>query len=128
MKVLTFSLVILLALSLVSVAMAVLPTAKVVYPDGEMGKVPFNGATHGPQQGMKCADCHPEPFGPATKHPSLMNFTVEDHIDGKFCGKCHDGKEHFGKTVFSWSAKESCTKCHMRCDAADQEEKKEETK
>jgi len=111
MKILTIVLSMLIAVAFVSSAMAVIPGKTVEYSDGAMGKVIFQGDTHGPKQGMKCSDCHPKPFG---MKKGSFKMTKEDHGKTDYCGKCHDGKEHFGKTVFAQSTEADCGKCHLK--------------
>jgi len=114
MKNLTIMLSLLIALAFVSNAMAVMPGKTVEFPDGAMGKVVFKGDTHSMKQGMKCSDCHPKPFG---MKKGSFKMTKEDHGKADYCGKCHDGKEHFGKTVFSQSTEADCGKCHQKAAA-----------
>jgi c(7)-type cytochrome triheme protein len=93
-------------------AMAVPPGKTIEYPDGDQGKVTFNGDTHGAKQGMKCAQCHPKPFG---MKKGSFKMTKEDHSKGVYCGICHNGKdEHNGKVVFSQSDEKDCGKCHVK--------------
>jgi c(7)-type cytochrome triheme protein len=102
------------AIAFVSSAMAVMPGKSIEYPDGDMGKVTFSGDTHASKQGLKCADCHPKIF-PMKK--SGFKETKEEHGKPVYCGVCHDGKEHFGKVVFSQSDEASCAKCHKKAEA-----------
>jgi c(7)-type cytochrome triheme protein len=111
MKILTIVLSLFIAAAFVSSAIAVMPGKTVEYSDGAMGKVILKGDTHGPKQGMKCSDCHPKPFG---MKKGSFKMTKEDHGKADYCGKCHDGKEHFGKTVFSQSTEADCGKCHQK--------------
>jgi c(7)-type cytochrome triheme protein len=111
MKVGTIILSFLIAIALTTSAMAVLPGKTVEYAGGEAGKVVFKGDTHGPKQGLKCADCHPKPFG---MKKGDFKMSKDDHGKADFCGKCHDGKEHNGTVVFSQSTEADCGKCHMK--------------
>jgi c(7)-type cytochrome triheme protein len=111
MKIATIFLSILVALAFVGSAMAVAPGKTVEYPGADQGKVTFNGDTHAAKQGLKCADCHPKPFG---MKKGSFKMTKEDHGKPDYCGKCHDGKEHNGKVVFSQSDEKDCGKCHMK--------------
>jgi len=111
MKILTIALSLLIATAFVGSAMAVMPGKTIEFPDGDMGKVVFKGDTHGMKQGLKCADCHPKPFG---MKKGSFKMTKEDHGKPDYCGKCHDGKEHFGKVVFSQSNPDDCAKCHQK--------------
>jgi len=105
------------ALAFVGGAMAVGPGKTIEYAGGDAGKVVFNGDTHGPKQGMKCADCHIKPFG---MKKGSFKMTKEDHGKPDFCGKCHDGTK-----AFSQSTEADCGKCHKK---AVEEPKKEEPK
>jgi c(7)-type cytochrome triheme protein len=115
MKLVTIILSLFIAVAFVSTAMAVLPGKTVEYAGGDTGKVVFNGDTHGPKQGLKCADCHPKPFA---MKKGEFKMKKEDHGKPDFCGKCHDGKEHNGKVVFSQSSEADCAKCHKKAVAA----------
>ncbi|OGW37275.1 MAG: hypothetical protein A2Y97_02175 [Nitrospirae bacterium RBG_13_39_12] len=121
MKLITLILSLFIAIAFIGNAIAVLPNAKLEYPGGDQGKVIFDGATHSIKQKMKCNDCHPNPFGPPKKHEEKIKITIEDHVPGKFCGICHDGKK-----AFSQSEKADCIKCHKKAES--KEECKEEAK
>lgn len=84
-----------------SVALAVAPGKTVNYADGKEGKVIFDGKKHADAK-LTCKDCHPAPF--AMK--KAAKITQADHVAGKFCGKCHDGKKAFDQ--------KDCTKCHKK--------------
>jgi c(7)-type cytochrome triheme protein len=111
MKFATILLSLIIAVAFVSSAMAVLPGKTVEFAGGELGKVVFSGDSHGPKAGLKCADCHPKPF--AMKKGDFK-MKKEDHGNTELCGKCHDGKEHNGKVIFSQSDEASCGKCHKK--------------
>lgn len=100
---------------------AVQPGKTLEYSGGEAGKVVFSGDVHGPKTGLKCNDCHPKPF--AFKK-GTFKMTKEDHGKPDYCGKCHDGEEHFGKKVFSQSAEDNCNKCHKTEEPVKKEENK----
>jgi c(7)-type cytochrome triheme protein len=101
----------LVAIAFVDSGIASPPGKTVEYAGGNQGKVIFKGDTHGTKQGMKCNDCHPKPF--AMKKGSFK-MTKKSHGKPDYCGKCHDGKEHYGKVVFSQSTKADCAKCHKK--------------
>jgi c(7)-type cytochrome triheme protein len=63
---------------------------------------------------MKCNDCHPKPFA---MKKGTFKMTKEDHGKPDYCGKCHDGKEHNGKVVFSQSTETDCARCHKKAEA-----------
>jgi c(7)-type cytochrome triheme protein len=81
---------------------AVGPGKKIEFPDGAQGKVIFSGDVH---KVNKCNDCHPDPF---KMKKGTVKITKADHVPGKFCGKCHDGKKAFAQT------EENCGKCHKK--------------
>jgi len=119
----------LIAIAFVGSSIASPPGKTVEYAGGDQGKIIFNGNTHGPKQGMKCNDCHPKPFA---MKKGTFKMSKEDHGKPDFCGKCHDGKEHNGKVVFSQSDEKDCGKCHKKEEVKEEikkeEEKKEEEK
>ena len=106
MKNLTIIFILFIAIAFVGSAMATMPGKIVEFPDGDMGKVIFKGDTHGMKQGMKCADCHPKPFG---MKKGSFKMTKEDHGKPDYCGKCHDGTK-----AFSQSNEADCGKCHKK--------------
>jgi len=108
-KLVTLLLSLFVAIAFVGTAMAVGPGKTVEYPGGDQGKVIFNGDTHGPKQGMKCADCHPKMF--AMKKGAFKE-TKEDHGKEVFCGTCHNGTK-----AFSQSDEKACGKCHKKGEA-----------
>jgi c(7)-type cytochrome triheme protein len=98
----------LMALSVVAVlfsftgmALAVGSGKTVTFADGKEGKVIFDGTKHAAAK-LACKDCHPAPF--AMK--KAAKITMADHVPGKFCGKCHDGKKAFDQ--------KDCAKCHKK--------------
>jgi c(7)-type cytochrome triheme protein len=127
MKITILILSLFIAFALVGSAMAVGPGKTIEYPDGDQGKVVFSGDTHGMKQGMKCNDCHPKPFA---MKKGTFKMTKEEHGKPDLCGKCHDGKEHNGKVVFSQSDEKDCGKCHVKgaAEAPKTEAPKEEMK
>ncbi len=110
-------LVLIVAIAFVGSAMAVGPGKSLEYPDGDQGKVIFSGDTHGPKQGMKCAECHPKPFA---MKKGTFKMSKEDHGKGTYCGACHDGTK-----AFSQSDEASCGKCHKKEEIKKEEMKKE---
>lgn len=116
MKLVTILLSLLVAIAFVGSALAVGPGKTVEYAGGDAGKVIYNGDTHGPKQGMKCADCHPKPFA---MKKGAFKMTKEDHDKLDYCGKCHDGQK-----AFSQSTEADCSKCHKKA-AAEPEVKPE---
>ncbi len=117
--------ILVVAIAFVGSAMATPPGKTVEYAGGDQGKVIFNGDTHGPKQGLKCNDCHAKPFA---MKKGAFKMTKEDHGKPDYCGKCHDGKEHNGKVVFSQSTETECGKCHKKEEVKKEGEKIEEKK
>jgi c(7)-type cytochrome triheme protein len=114
MKLAAIVLSLFVAIAFIGSAMAVGPGKTVEYAGGDAGKVMFNGDTHGPKQGMKCADCHPKPFA---MKKGAFKMSKDEHGKADLCGKCHDGQK-----AFSQSTEADCGKCHKKA-----EEKKEGT-
>jgi len=76
-------------------------TDSVIKPDEpEMPQIVFSHDKHALWNG--CTLCHPEPFKEANGSPK---FTMEEVIDGKFCGICH------GKVAFPIL---DCQRCHVK--------------
>src|SRR4030042_5576500 len=109
MRLTILALILVVAVAFVGSAMATPPGKTVEYPAGDQGKVIFSGDTHGMKQGMKCADCHPNPFA---MKKGAFKMTKEDHAKPDFCGKCHDGTKAFSQTVAA-----DCCKCHKKAEA-----------
>ena len=70
---------------------------------GSSGPVTFRHEFHATTQKLKCTDCHTKIF----KMKKDAKMTKADHVAGKFCGACHDGKK-----AFSWATEGDCAKCH----------------
>jgi c(7)-type cytochrome triheme protein len=71
----------------------------VISPDDpEMPRIIFSHDNHARWNG--CALCHPEPF---EENKGSPKFTMEEIIEGKFCGTCH------GKVAFPIL---DCQRCH----------------
>ena len=102
------------ALMLVTSAFAGMKTY--VYKDGALGPVTFDGKLHNTKLGPgKCMECHKGNVPFAMKTPGSegsVKITKADHVEGKFCGTCHDGKKSFG-----WQEGSDCTKCHKKAEA-----------
>jgi c(7)-type cytochrome triheme protein len=74
--------------------------------EGDQGPVTFRHEGHGPDQKLKCTDCHTKIFK-MKKGDSKMAHAA--YKEGKFCGTCHDGKKSFGT-----EEKADCGKCHKK--------------
>jgi len=85
-------------------AFAVPPGKTVEFPDGDAGKVIFDGKTHS-EKGLKCNDCHTKIF-PMKKGGT---FTMAEMNEGKACGACHNGEK-----AFSTKDEADCGKCHKK--------------
>lgn len=103
MKKATLILAVLIAIALVSSAFAVGP-GKTRDWESANGKVTFSGDTHS-KAGNKCNDCHPKVFA---MKKGAFSMTKADHVPGKFCGTCHDGKKAFAQD------EANCAKCHKK--------------
>jgi len=82
------------------------PVGKTVTWEGAgQGQVVFEGNEHA-EKGLKCSACHPALFqmkkGPA-------KITLADHVNGKYCGACHNGK-----TAFGTDDPKKCNECHKK--------------
>jgi c(7)-type cytochrome triheme protein len=115
MKSLITVLGLLIALTLTSSAFAGMNALK--YKGGDSGEVTFDGKAHNTKLGPgKCMECHKgnTPFG--MKKPGAegsAKITKADHVDGKFCGVCHDGTK-----AFAWKEGSDCAKCHKKAAVA----------
>ena len=59
--------------------------------------------SHRSHESFGCYACHPSIFPQQT----LVGFTHQEMSDGKFCGRCHDGR-----TAFAIPGT-ACTRCHV---------------
>jgi len=105
----------LIALTLTSSAFAGMNALK--YKGGDMGEVTFDGKAHNTKLGPgKCMECHKDKTPFAMKKPGTegsTKITKTDHVDGKFCGVCHDSKKSF-----DWKEGSDCAKCHKKAAVA----------
>jgi len=105
----------LIALTLTSSAFAGMNALK--YKGGDLGEVTFDGKAHNTKLGPgKCMECHKGNTPFAMKKPGSegsAKITKADHVDGKFCGVCHNGTKSF-----AWKEGSDCTKCHKKAAAA----------
>ena len=101
-RILTISLLVLSAMG--SVALAVGPGKNLEFNEGAAGSVIFDGSTH-QAAGLLCKDCHNEGLFPGMKK-GTVRITMNDLNAGKYCGKCHDGKNAFSST--------NCDRCHYK--------------
>lgn len=89
-------------------ALAVGPGKNLDFDGGTMGMVIFDGLTH-KNAGFNCPDCHNPEIFPKMKQGSVK-ITMKELYAGKYCGKCHDGKNGF-------LIKENCSRCHFKAGA-----------
>lgn len=104
MRKLTILVTLLVVVAFVGSALAVGPGKTVEYAGGADGKVIFDGKAHA-DKGQKCSDCHPKLFQMKKGGPKI---TKAEHVEGKFCGACHDGKKAFDQ------GDANCGKCHKK--------------
>ncbi len=83
------------------------PTGKVEFQGGPMGKVTFDAKVHA-DKGFKCADCHTKPKLFEMKK-GKDKLTMAAMNDGQYCGACHNGKK-----AFSVKGPDACVKCHKK--------------
>lgn len=100
---LTIILTLCIALAITGTALAVGKGKQAVY-ETSAGKVIFDGTIHA-EKGGACKDCHPA-IAPMKKGGLTMK--KEDHVPGKACGVCHDGKKAFAQD------EANCGKCHKK--------------
>lgn len=116
MKIRVLAFAIIIAIALTGTAFSVPPGKTMVFPDGKIGPVTFDGKVH-KLAGAKCKDCHNGEVFPkmkdAKKVPGPPKIKMKDIYAGKSCGACHNGEKQInGKTVFK--AKKNCKKCHIK--------------
>ena len=82
------------------------PAGKTVTWEGAgQGQVVFEGDKHA-EKGLKCDACHPSLF---QMKKSSATITLADHVNGKYCGACHNGK-----TAFGTDDPKKCNECHKK--------------
>lgn len=92
----------------ISYAHAVGPDKILEFGGSTMGSVIFDGTTH-KNAGLTCADCHNPGLFPKMKQ-GTVKITMNDLYAGKYCGKCHDGKNGF-------MIRSNCDRCHFKAGA-----------
>jgi c(7)-type cytochrome triheme protein len=92
-----------LALMLSIVNAMAIPTGKMVFAGGTMGKVTFDAKLHA-DAGFKCEDCHSKPKLFEMKK-GTVKLTMAAMKEGKFCGACH---------AHSVDASAECVFCHKK--------------
>jgi c(7)-type cytochrome triheme protein len=89
-----------------------------VFYDGAMGKVIFDGKMHNEKLGPgKCMECHKDNVPFPMKRPGAEGAAkiTAPHKPGVFCGTCHDGKKAFSQF-------DDCSKCHKIEDSGAEKE------
>jgi len=86
-------------------ALAIGPGKNLEYDNNPQGLVIFDGLTH-KNAGLGCPDCHNPDIFP-TKKQGTVKMTMKDLYEGKYCGKCHNGKNGF-------LIKGNCNRCHFK--------------
>jgi c(7)-type cytochrome triheme protein len=94
----------LVLLSSMGVAIAVPPGTDLQWKL-PMGTVTFSGQIHA-DKGYQCMDCHQETF---QQKYGADKMTMAGMNEGKWCGKCHNGK-----TAFSTQDPANCLTCHKQ--------------
>jgi hypothetical protein len=65
---------------------------------------------------MDCRSCHSIQGGYNQYSPSSprvkQHNTADQTTGGRGCFTCHDGKQHYGRVVFSGDDAQACVKCH----------------
>jgi predicted CXXCH cytochrome family protein len=64
---------------------------------------------------MDCRVCHSiqggyNQYSPSS--PAVKQHNTDAQRGGRGCFSCHDGKQHYGRTVFSGDDAQVCVKCH----------------
>ena len=59
--------------------------------------------SHRAHESFGCYACHPSIF----PQQALVGFTHQEMSEGKFCGRCHDGRAAFA------IAGAACARCHV---------------
>jgi len=106
-------LLVVMVVSLCFIASAFASMKTLEFPDGKEGKVTFDGKMHNTKLGPgKCMECHKASNPFPMKKPGAegsAKITMADIKEGKFCGKCHNGK-----IAFEATDKANCAKCHKK--------------
>ena len=84
-------------------ALAIGPGKNLEFNNNPQGTVIFDGLTH-QNAGLTCPDCHNPELFPKMKQ-GTVKITMNDLYAGKYCGKCHNGKNSF-------LIKGNCNRCH----------------
>jgi c(7)-type cytochrome triheme protein len=77
----------------------------VEYKPNGAGKVIFQHEYHVKLKGMRCNNCHYNPFQMAA---GSFKMKMETLTKGQFCGLCHNGKG-----AFDLVSTQNCKKCHQ---------------
>jgi c(7)-type cytochrome triheme protein len=96
-------LVLIMVLIATGSAHAVGPGKTLEFTGSSQGGVVFDGSTH-KNAGLTCSDCHNMEMFPRMKR-GTVKITMSEMFAGKYCGRCHNGKDAF-------MIKDNCTRCH----------------
>jgi hypothetical protein len=75
----------------------------------------FSHDEHFKKYKVDCRDCHSIDGGYnqiSPSSPRVKEHNTSAQTGGRGCFSCHDGKQHYGRTVFSGDDAPSCKKCH----------------
>jgi hypothetical protein len=64
---------------------------------------------------MDCTACHSIQAGynqSSPSSPKVKEHNTAAQTGGRGCFSCHDGKQHYGRAVFSGDDSQSCKRCH----------------
>lgn len=81
------------------------PVGRVLEWKTGISTVVFDGGVHA-EKGFKCNDCHPDPFMMKKGYSKMKMVEI---IQGKYCGRCHDGRK-----AFASNKAETCARCHRK--------------
>lgn len=93
-----------LVIFLLNSSLFAVPADKTITWEGSgQGQVIFEGDEHA-KKGYKCDSCHPSLF---QMKKGEARITYASHVNGQFCGACHNGK-----FVFGTDNPKKCHECH----------------
>lgn len=87
------------------VALSKVGGGDVEYKPKGAGKVLFQHEYHVKLAGMRCNNCHYNPFQMSA---GSFKMKMETLTKGQFCGFCHNGKG-----AFDLVSRQNCKKCHQ---------------
>lgn len=75
----------------------------------------FSHADHYTKYAIDCKECHTVEGGynqDSPTSPMVKQHNTTAQTQGKGCFTCHNGKDHFGRRVFSGDDAKACVRCH----------------